>query len=178
MEGPDERAESQQRSREGCRRHPSFLRRSLRCEGLTRGWVSGEKHTCVSHLRWPRKGTEPQLPARQSALQHGYSYGCRQPENQEVAQKRGPTPTAGHTLRGHPQLFFCPGRGRMLFQPWSSDPPSLHRRPAVSRARTERATASLLHPPGPGWQTTGFSVSPAVQIRFCHYYLFNLCSLS
>lgn len=159
-EGPDERAEFQQRSREGCRRHPSFLKRSLRCEGLTRGRVSGGMHTCVSHLRWSRKGTEPQLPARQSALQSGYSYSCRQPENQEVAQKRGPTPMTGHTLRGHPQLFFCPGRGRVLFQPWSSDPPSHHRRPAVSRARRERATASLLHPPGPGWQDHRFLSQP------------------
>lgn len=159
-EDPDESAESQQQCQESCRRYPSFLRRSLRCEGLTRGRVSGEKHTCVSHLRWPpAKAMTLSFPARQSALQGGYSYSCRQPEKQEVAQKRGPTPTAGHTLRGHPQLL-CPGRGRVLFQTWSSDLPSHHRRRVVSRARKERATASLLYPPGPGWQDHRFLSQP------------------
>lgn len=59
------------------------------------------------------------------------------------------------------QHSIFPGRGQVPLQPWSSDPPwHHHRRPAVSRARTKRSMASLLHPPGPGWQDHRFLSQP------------------
>lgn len=108
-EGPDERAEFQQRSREGCRRHPSFLRRSLRCEGLTRGRVSGGD----AHLRL----TPALVPQRHRASASRQAVSA--PERLQLQLQATGEPRSGPEKRPHTHDWPHPkGTSAAVLLPW------------------------------------------------------------